>query len=170
MSFYLMYVRAVYFFIVLAFSEREYRYHSAVILFFTVLNICFEIPASTNTAEYISNRGVNIAWDGLPAIILTYLYYKDKLAFNMSLLLAFSVLCHTMLIYDLTIHSSFVSNLFYTYYDELIITVGILQMVISRDGITSALRNMRDHILRFSFYTWCYSKSLSSFKRSGERT
>ena len=111
-----------------------------------------------------------IKLDGITAIVLTYLYYKDKLALRMSLLLAFSVLCHTMLIYDLTVYSSFVSNLFYLYYDELIITIGILQMVISSDGITSALRQIRDYISRFSFYSWCYSKSLHSPKERGART
>jgi hypothetical protein len=161
----------VIWFTILLFSNKNYFYCSLVILTASLANIILiDVLGLTNAMTYIQEKGVLIKIDGITAIILTLLYYKDKLALRMSLLLAFSVLCHTMLIYDLTIHSSFVSNLFYLYYDELIITIGILQMVISRDGITSALRNIRDHLLRISFYSWCYSKSLSSFKRSGERT
>ena len=92
------------------------------------------------------------------------------MAWKHALILAFAALCHNMIIYDLTIHSSFISNSFYTWYDELIIMVGLLQMAISHNGLTNALGNVREHILRFSFYTWCYSKSYTSFKRSGAKS
>jgi len=161
----------VIWFTILLFSNKNYFYCSLVILTASLVNIILvDVLDLTGPMTYIQEKGVLIKIDGLTAIILTALYYKDKLALNMSLLLAFSVLCHTMLIYDLTVYSSFVSNLFYLYYDELIITIGILQMVISSDGITGALRNIRDYISRISFYFWCYSKSVYSLKERGART
>ncbi len=169
-SFNLMYVIAIYFFIILVFSESKYRFHSAIILTFTILNICFDQPEATNDAEYIFNRGVNLLWDGVTALVLTKFLMFDKLACKQALLLAFAVLCHTMIIYDLTVQPSFVSSVFYSCYDELIIAIGILQMVISSDGISSALRGIRDHILRIRFYSWCYSKGFSVHKRSGEKS
>jgi len=169
-SFNLMYLIAIYFFIILIFSESKYRIHSAIILTFTILNICFAQPEATNGAEYTLNRGVNLLWDGVTAWVLTRFLMFDKLAWKQALLLAFAVLCHTTIIYDLTVHSSTVSHLFYSWYAELIITVGILQMVISINGISSALRSIRDNILRVRFYSWCYRKGFSAHKRSGEKS
>ncbi len=161
----------VIWFSVLLFSKKDYFLCSIIILLSCISNIVVvDLLNLTLTMDYFEERGFLIKLDGLTAIILTALYYHDKLALKMSLLLAFSVLCHTMIIYDLTVHSSFFSNLFYSWYDELIITVGILQMVISRDGITSALRNIREHLLRFSFYTWCYSKSYSLYQSGRGRS
>ena len=158
-------------FLILLFSDKNYFLCSIIILLSCIANILivdiFELTASM---DYYDERGLLIKLDGIAAVVLTALYFKDKLAFKMSLLLMFSVVCHTMIIYDLTVHSSFVSNLFYTWYDELIIMVGILQMVISSDGITSALRRIREHLLRISFYSWCYSKSFTLHNRSGART
>ena len=166
----IVYVMVIWFSILL-FSNRNYFLCAIIILLSCLSNIIIVDSLSlTVPMSYIEEIGFFIKLDGLTAIILTALYLHDKLALRMSLLLAFSVLCHTMIIYDLTVHSSFVSNLFYSWYDELIITVGILQMVISIDGITSALRNIREHLLRFSFYTWCYSKSYSLYQSGRGRS
>ena len=158
----------VLWFIILLFSNKNYFWCSVAILLSSLSNIIIvDVLNLTIPMSYIQERGFLIKLDGLTAVILTVFYIKDKLAFNMSLLLAFSVLCHTMIIYDLTLGSSFVSFFFYFWYDELIIVIGISQMAISGDGLTSALRNIRDHILRISFYTWCFSKSLSSHEKRG---
>lgn len=74
-----------------------------------------------------------------------------------------------MIIYDLTIHSSFASNMFYTWYDELIIMVGILQMAISHNGLTNALGGMRGFISRLTDDSRDYSQSVSSPKNGGKR-
>lgn len=158
-------------FLILLFSNKNYFLCSVIILLSCISNILIvDVFSLTEPMSYIDEKGFFIKLDGLTALILTAFYFMDKLALKMSLLLAFSVLCHTMIIYDITIHSSFVSHLFYAWYDELIITVGILQMVISRDGITSSLRNIREHILRISFYTWCYSKGFSLHQRGRGRS
>ncbi len=154
-------------FLILSFSDKNYFLCSITILIASVSNILIvDVFDLTEAMTYVEEQGLLIKLDGLAAVILTAIYIKDKLAFKMSLLLAFSVLCHVMLVYNLTVHSGFVSNLFYAWYDELIITIGILQMVISRNGIISALRNIRGNILWISFYSWCHSKSLFTRKRS----
>lgn len=166
----IVYIMVVWF-LILLFSDRDYLLCSIVILLASISNILIvDVFGITEQLTYVAEQGFLIKLDGLAAIVLTSLYTKDRAAFKMSLLLAFSVMCHTMLIYDLTIQSSFVSNLFYTWYDELIIIVGLLQMVITSDGITSALRNIWEHILRSGFYSWGYSKGIFTHKRSGERT
>jgi len=160
----------VVWFTVLLFSNKNYFLCSIIILLSCSSNILIvDILGLTEPMSYLDEKGFFIKLDGLTSVILTTLYFKDKLAFKMSLLLWFSVICHTMIIWDLTVHSSFVSHFFYSWYDELILTIGLLQMVISSDGITSALRNIREHLLRISFYSWCYSKSFSVHKICGER-
>jgi hypothetical protein len=165
----IVYMMAAWF-LILLFSNKNYFLCSIVILLSSLTNIIIvDVLNLTGPLSYIAERGFLIKLDGLTAVILTTLYAKDKLAFKMSLLLVFSVLCHTMIIYDITVHSSFVTNVFYNWYDELIMTIGILQMVISSDGLTSALRNIQLYILRISFYSWCIGKGISSHKRRGER-
>ena len=154
-------------FLILLFSNKNYSWCAIIILLSSLSNILIvDILQLTEPMTYIEERGFLIKLDGLNAVILTAFYLKDKLALKMSFLLAFSVLCHTMINLHLIAESSFVSTAFYAWYDELIITIGILQMAISRDGITSALRNIREFILWVSFYTWCFSKSFASHQKS----
>jgi len=141
MSFIFMYVIAAYFFIILVLGESRYRVHSAIILLFTVLNIVFELPESTNDFEYVSNRAINIAWDGFAGLLMVCCLPLDKLASKQSLLFAFAVTCHCMIIYDLTITSSLLGSFFSVWYDELIIVVGILQIGVSYNGFTTAYNN-----------------------------
>jgi len=158
-------------FSILLFSNKNYFWCSIVVLLSSLSNILIvSVFDMTGPMSYIQERGFLIKLDGLTAVVLTALYIKDKLAFNMSLLLAFSVVCHTMIICKLLLEPSPLSFFFYFWYDELIMTIGILQMVISSDGITTALRNIREHLLRISFYCWCFNKSISSHKRSEARS
>jgi len=166
----IVYMMAAWF-AVLLFSDKKYFICSIIILLSCLSNILIvDVFELTEPMSYVDEKGFFIKLDGITAVILTAFYARDKLALKMSGLLIFSVICHTMIIYHLTAHPSFVSNFFYTWYDELITTIGLLQMVISRDGITSALGSIRIHLLRISFYTWCYSKSYTSFKRSGAKS
>lgn len=157
-------------FLVLLFSDNNYHKCAIIILLSSVLNIVVvDMYELTLYMTITDELGTLITLDGVTALALSFLYFKDKLALNMSLLLVFSVLCHGMVIYNI-IHISLVSSIFYAHYDELIMTIGILQMAISSNGITSALRNIREHLLRISFYSHCYSKGFSLHKRSGARS
>ena len=94
----------------------------------------------------------------------------DKTAWKQALLLAFATVCHGMIIYDLTIASSIFSLFFYSFYDELIITIGILQMMVSYDGFTTALSNIRKSISWTASDIRSYSQRLSSSEKGGKRT
>ena len=163
-----MHVIAVYFLFILVFSEPRYRVHSAIILLFTSLNIYFELPVSNSIEGYIANRSINISWDGVTAVALTMCFAFDKLAVKQALLLAFAITCHTVIIYDLTIASSVFSNFFYTWYDELIIVVGLLQMGVSYNGFTTALSNLRELLLRtYHHFNRSYQSLFTQTKREG---
>jgi hypothetical protein len=159
-------------FTILLFSSKNYFLCSVVILLASMLNIIIvDVYELTAPLSYIDEKTLFIKIDGLTAVILGALYAKDKLAVKMSLLLAFAVICHTMIGLELIASSSFLGNIFYTWYDELVMLIGISQMWISRNGLNSALRNIRyglnsalrnirGYILGVRVFSRHYSKSL----------
>jgi len=163
----LNYVIAVYFLLILLFGGSQSRIHSAIIFLSSALNVMFQLPESTDLASYVYNRNVFVLWDGITAFILTMFLVFDRIAWKQALLLAFATLCHFMIIYDLTIASSWFSLFFYNYYDELIITVGLTQMAISYNGINTALRTVRKFVHGFDVNNWRSSASISPLE-SGE--
>lgn len=169
-SFSLCYILAAYFFIILIFGTENNRVHAAIIFWASLLNVMFILPESINLTEYIHNRNVSVLWDGATALILSMFLIFDKTAWKQALLLAFATLCHIMIIYDLTIASSIFSLFFYSFYDELIITIGILQMMVSYDGITAALGNIRKSMAGAVGDIRSYSQRLSSSEKGGKRT
>ena len=166
---FLMFSMAIYFFIILCFGSG-YRIHSFIILTSCLIGLAIPEAVDESKAEFLRCVNTSILLDGVTAFSLTMFLIFDKLAWKQALLLAFATICHIMINYDLTIASSIFSLFFYSFYDELIITIGVLQMTVSYNGINIALRNVREHLLRFSFNIWCFSKSISSHKRSGERS
>lgn len=65
-------------------------------------------------------------------------------------LLGFVVLCHSMILWDLTMSQSWLTGMFYTYYDELIIIIGLLQVWVSRGGILSVISGVQS----FNYRVW----------------
>ena len=113
---------------------------------------------------YIENKEKLIYFDGAVAASMTFLLYIDKVAWKHALILGFATLCHVMIILDLSIHSSFFSNFFYVWYDELIIMVGLLQIMVSFNGFisayTKALCFIQALLRRRSPDSYSYSKSI----------
>jgi hypothetical protein len=167
-SFSLCYLIAAYFLFILLFGGDRYRIHAAIIFSASALNVMFELPGSTDLASYVYNRNVSVLWDGATALILVMFLVFDKVAWKQALLLAFATLCHIMIILHLTDASSIFSLFFYSFYDELIITVGILQMMVSYDGLITALSRLQEYISRLAFNSMGYSASTSSSKKGGE--
>ena len=170
MSFDLCYLLAAYFLFILVFGGDKYRIHAAIIFISSILNVLFPLPTSTNPAEYIYNRSVAVLWDGVTGLILVMFLAFDRIAWKQALLLAFATTCHIMIIYDLTIASTWFSIFFYSYYDELIITIGILQIMVSYEGFTRSLSGIQDAILRARFYYHYMHKGLLSFKNRESKT
>ena len=169
-SFDLLHLMAVYFLFIVTLGGSSTRIHSAIIFTSCALNIMFQLPIAENTEQYIFNRQVFVLWDGITALILTMFLFFDRIAWKQALLLAFATLCHIMIIYDLTIASSAVSNFFYNWYDELIIMVGLTQMAISYNGIITALRNIREYLFRDNYHNRSCNQGFTLSKRGGERS
>jgi hypothetical protein len=164
------YLVAPWFLFIIVFGDNKYLPHATILFLMATINILFvDIFGMTNPLTYVEEKVLLMWYDILIGMFMIALLMIDKQAWKHALILAFAALCHYMIIYDLTVYSSFVSNVFYNWYDELIITVGVIQMVISHNGLISALRNIREYILRISFYCWHYSKSIATPKRRGER-
>ena len=165
------YLVAPWFLFIIVFSDNKYLPHAAILFLMATVNILFvDVFGMVDALSYVESKYLLMWYDILIAIFMIVLLKIDKQAWKHALILAFAALCHFMIIYDLTIHSSFVSNIFHTWYDELIIMVGMLQMVISHNGLINALRNMRGFISRLTSDSRNCSSCLSSPKKSGERS
>ena len=137
----LMVVMVIYFFIVLCFS-KGYRSHSLIILISCFIGLMIPEAKNDTVEEFIRLVKVSVLIDGVTALSLSMLLLLDKPACKHVILLSFATVTHIMVIYDTTIESSYFSLFFYSYYDELIITVGLLQMAVSYDGLRSACVNL----------------------------
>ena len=165
------YLVAPWFLFIILFGNNKYLPHATILFLMAFVNILFvDVFGMVDPLTYVESKDILMWYDIMVALIMITALRIDTLAWKHALILAFAATCHFMILYDLTVYPSFVSYLFYTWYEELIIMVGLLQMAISHNGLTNALGNARELILRLSFYTWCYSKGYTSLKRSGERS
>ena len=137
----LMPCMAIYFFIILCFGSGK-RCHSFFILLSCIIGMQIPIATDYSFEEFIKGINISVLIDGLTALSLSMILFLDKLAFKHVILLSFATITHIMVIYDTTIESSYFSLFFYSYYDELIITIGLLQMAVSYDGLRGACVNL----------------------------
>jgi len=136
-------ILAIYFLICCACKEQRLTSlvicTSSTIAYFTFPEFNYDIDYMQ---QYTNDIKISIEFDGVTGLILTTLLVRERIAIAQALLLAFAVTCHTMILYDLTVSSSVLTNFFYDFYDELIITVSILQMVVARNGIRTAIKRL----------------------------
>ena len=164
------YLVAPWFLFIIVFGDIKYLPHAAILFLMAFANILFvDVFGMVEPLSYIESKYLLMWYDISIALFMISLLRVDKQAWKHALILAFAALCHFMIIYDLTIHSSFVSNVFYAWYDELIIMVGILQMAISHDGLTNALGRIRGFISGFTNDSRDYSSSVSPSENGGKR-
>ena len=164
------YLVAPWFLFIIVFGDIKYLPHAAILFAMAVVNILFvDVFGMTGPLSYVEEKYLLMWYDISIALFMLTLLRVDKQSWKHALILAFAALCHFMIIYDLTIHSSFASNVFYTWYDELIIMVGILQMAISHNGLTNALGNIREFISGLTNDSRDYNQSVSSPKDGGKR-
>ena len=154
-------VLAAYFVFILIFGHSHQKVHAFILSLFSFLGFLLPDVGSNSISDYVRACSASMMLDGATALVLTMFMVFDKLAWKQALLLAFAVLCHVMIIYDLTIESSVFSNFFYDWYDELIIAVGFLQMMVSFDGFARAFGNLRELLYRVSDYMHRVSQGLS---------
>lgn len=157
----------VYFLFIVIFGKSKDRPHSVIVFLSCLVLVLFPLNPSTDAVSYIEKREVYILLDGVTALILTMFMIKDKAAWKQALLLSFATLCHIMIILSIqNAHAGF----FYNWYDELIISIGFLQMMVSYDGFIHALSNVQVLLLRACNYCNRTIQNLSSYKNSRKRT
>jgi len=124
--------------------------------------------------SYIEAKQVLIKFDGVVAVVLISFLIKYKNARRLSILAVFAVFCHAMVIHHLEIGKS---GFFYTYYDQLIVTISVLQMLVTKDGLVNAYKNAIDTFNRKSIqirichiYFICYREDWLVHLQSGART
>ena len=160
----LSYVSTVWFLFILIFDKSKYV---PAILFSAWLGYSILIGFHLyDPLSYIEVIQILILIDGATAMAITMFLNKDKKAKYQAAILAFAVSCHTMILYSIKLESV---GFFYTYYDELIITVAIAQMAVSYDGFIRATinshRKLEGVLLWNSFRAVCYFKNLFNHKK-----
>lgn len=158
----------MWFFIISLFGGKKYLPSSLCILFCIAVNVVWiKLLVEQGVAgSFTERKEFLIDLEGVTALILTMFLYVDKTAWKQALLLSFATLCHIMIISSIKqAHAGF----FYTWYDELIIAVGLLQMMVSYDGFIGALSNLQALLLRTYHYFNRTVQDLPIHKKSKER-
>ena len=112
--------------------------------------------------SYIELTNKVVLIDGCFALVCALLLKVSPTAYKHTLLLSFATLCHIMIILSLKTKSY---GFFYLWYDELIILVELLQMVISYDGFTRALNRIQGLLRGRNHDNHGYNQSLSIQKK-----
>ena len=158
---------AVYFLFIAIFGSKDSKSYSVIMSISCILLILFPLPPSTSAISFIEKRELYIMYDGGTALIISMMFKLSKDEWKHALLLAFASLCHIMVILSIkNNHAGF----FYFHYHDLIITVGILQMMVSYDGLINALSNLQKLLLRTYHYCDRSYQSFFTRKSSEKRT
>lgn len=134
-------VTALFFIIKLLGGTSEDRKHSLVLCFLCVLyfftpELDITLPPELYKTAYIEALFIEILITGVGMMIMFMLVPFDKKAFKHALLLTFIIFINFMLTWHYTISSQ---EFFYSYFDELIITASLLQLMVSYDGFTRSI-------------------------------
>jgi len=136
----LSYILTVWFFILVCLGPRRIAPSSFVLLVLWAFYSITSLLNSFDSFDYIQSKNILIMIDGATALILTMLLILDKVAWKQALILSFAVVCHIMVLLSLETQSA---GFFYVWYDELIITVGLMQMGVSYNGFIESLGRMQ---------------------------
>jgi hypothetical protein len=171
---------ALLFFIVAAWLLLSYLLTGRSHLSAAILSLIVFINALISlfiSDDFVYGLDFAIKYDGATALIMTMLMGIDKRAWKYALILAFAVLCHSMILLHLITGSYFmwaISKPFYLIYDELIIMSALLLLWVSRDGMAKGLNNasrlLQGVLSRFVFYNNRISKSLPPKEKRKGRT
>ena len=153
---YLVYFLFVWFFISL-FSRKNRGTNITLFSMYLINSFWFkEIGAEWGTieykAEYILNKEFIATIDTFFGLMI-FALNKSKLSKcsrRQFELIGFVVLCHCMVLLHLTVGKSWLTVMFYSYYDELIIIGGLLQIWVSRDGTLTVIRRAKS----FNYRLW----------------
>lgn len=160
-------VMAVYFLFILLFSGKENKIHAAIIFLSCIVPVFYPLDAATDVDSYLQKRNLYVLYDGGTALILTMFLRYDPTAWKQALLLCFATLCHIMIILNLKAHHA---GFFYNWYDELILSVLLLQMGVSYNGMVDAIRRIQKYYCRDSDNTYSYNNRIPAQKTRENKT
>lgn len=150
----IVYIMAIYFFVLLFFGSRAYRSCSIIIFISCCLNIVTSetidplLSDQIKRSLYIKGLHISILWDSFIATILIISKLFNQASGKQALVLCFAILINVIMVYDMTVKSSTITNLIYNHYVILITMVGLLQMAVSFNGFWSALSRMQRDVCR----------------------
>lgn len=147
------------------FSESAYKKHSFIIIvscfiYYLMPDANETITGAEYKAEFIKQTLISIMINGAAALSMSAILFNDKKAPVHTLIYAFIIFHHIMLSLHLINGSTWYSYMSYTLYDEILIITAITQIMVSYNGLTSALCNIQRKLSRIYFYSDCLSKSL----------
>lgn len=158
----MVYILAAWFFVCI-FSRKSYALVAFIIFSQSLFNVIVVKQGFLDGLSYLDANLFLIKLDGVTAMILSMFILFQKGAIKQAVLLCFAVLFHSMLHLHSVTDSGTVwilSKWFYESYEELIITVGLLQILASYGEFTRSLGNIQSLLLRFVFY---FNSSLQNF-------
>ena len=117
--------------------------------------------------SYIELTNKVVLIDGCFTLVCALLLKVSPTAYKHTLLLSFATLCHIMIILSLKTKSY---GFFYLWYDELIILVGLLQMVISFNGFNKAFHRIQGLLRWRDANGNSFNQSLSTQKTRKAKT
>ena len=124
--------------------------------------------SETYRSDYLKQVNTSMLIEGAAGLVMIYFLFFDRLVKYHAVILAFAVMCHIMVYCHIQEDPEWIQAItygFYTFYDELIILIGLMQMAVSYNGFTTALGNVQDYILRSSLYCNYLLKGLFSYKK-----
>ncbi len=137
----IVYIMTPFFLILLLFGERSLKACSFVIFTSCVLTILTDnkinplLSHSEIESLFIFYCNISIIWDSVCALLLITSKLFNQESGKQALLLCFAVFCHMMVAYGLVLF-------FRTWYVELILLVGLLQMMVIQDGFRAAVNEL----------------------------
>lgn len=145
---------AIFFCFIFIFGKSEHKILSSILLLSSLFASLLEpIPPELYTTNpslyldrYLDNMGSLITIDGGAGLVLTMFLANSKVIVKQSFLLLFLIIVHFMVIYALTIERNIFAVFCYSWYAEITILIGVLQMVVSRDGFSGALGGIQSFI------------------------
>tara|TARA_R110000851_G_C12950164_1_gene553188 strand:+ start:68 stop:619 length:552 start_codon:yes stop_codon:yes gene_type:complete len=162
-----------YFLFLTLFGDIRIKISSSIVFLsslFIIVSADYDFSLVGNIVSddlYIQDIGISILWDGVTALIIIMFVRYDDYAIDQSILLIFATAWHIMVLSSLL---SDRTGLFFIWYDELIIAVGLLQMMVSYDGFIHALSNLQSLLLRACNYCNRTVENLSACKKIRKRS
>jgi len=163
----------LFFVFLLLFSESAYKKHSFIIvvscfIYYLMPDANEALNGEEYKAEFIRQTMISIMINGASALAMSAILFNDRKATPHTLIYSFIIFHHVMLSLYLKNGSTWYSFMSNALYDEILILTAITQIMVSYNGLTSALCNVQGKLSRAYIYSNYVGKSLfEQAKRKG---